>query len=97
MLMQSEGLINTDHERGDFSGDDFQSRELASITLLAHRPSARPPRLSQETLTHYAAALGVHTLEVTCHLQDGLTQVCHQLRLLNILGLQGLHIVFPCR
>lgn len=45
--------------------------------------------------THNAAVLGIHTLEVPCHLKNGLTQVSHQLRLLDVLGLQCLEIVIP--
>lgn len=45
--------------------------------------------------THNAAVLGIHTLEVPCNLENGLTQVGHQLRLLDVLGFQCLQIVIP--
>lgn len=45
--------------------------------------------------THNAAVLGIHALEVPGHLQDGLAEVSHQLRLLDVLGFQGLQVVVP--
>lgn len=45
--------------------------------------------------THNYAVLGIHTLEVPCHLENGLTQVSHQLCLLDVLGFQCLQIIIP--
>lgn len=45
--------------------------------------------------THNDAVLGIHTLEVPCHLDNGFTQVSHQLCLLDVLGLQCLQIIIP--
>lgn len=48
-----------------------------------------------EAETHHATVFGVRALEVACHTQDGFPEVCHQLRLLDVLGLQCFQVVLP--
>lgn len=58
-------------------------------------PKSSPWTQDWQPATHHTAVFGVCALEMACHTHDGIPEVGHQLRLLDVFGLECLQVIHP--